>query len=110
MLSAADDYLAAEDALSAAYAADPTPAAWEAAGWDAKRRAADLAIAIDGLTDRCALDLGRNKPAIRSAIAKLCVWPGTSLKRVGCMERIRGVANAYKHSQLSDPTLPIGRL
>jgi hypothetical protein len=72
VLPAAADYDAAENALSVAYVAAPTPAAWEAAGWDAKRRAADLAIAIAGLTDRCAIDLGRSKSAIRSAVAKLC--------------------------------------
>jgi hypothetical protein len=111
VLPAADDYNAAERALLVAVAADPTPAAWEAAGWDAKRQAGNLAIAIDGLTDRCAIDLGRSGRgalvAIRSEVAKLCVWPGTNLERAGCIERIRGVANAYKHANLKDRTLPI---
>jgi hypothetical protein len=63
----------------AAYVADAAPVAWEAAGRCAKRQAEELAIAIDGLTDRCAIDLGRDKPTIRSAVAKLCLWPGTNL-------------------------------
>jgi hypothetical protein len=107
VLPAAAEYDTAETALATAFRADQIQAAWEPAGWNAKRRAADLAIAIDGLTDRCAKELGLPKPAIRSAVAKLCLYPGTNFDRADCMERIRGVANAYKHAELNDPTLPI---
>ena len=107
IMPSAADYETAEDALSLAYAADPTPAEWEAAARQAKRRAAELAIAIDGLTDRCAGELACSKNGIRSLVAKLCIWPGTNFDRTDCTERIRGVANAYKHGTLSDPRLPI---
>jgi hypothetical protein len=107
VLPAAADYNAAEQALSDAYRADPTPAGWEAAARTAKRRAAELAIAIDGLTDRCMVELGLSNTAIRQAIAVLCFWPGTTNLRVGAHDRVRGVANAYKHQNLRDQTLPI---
>jgi hypothetical protein len=107
VLPAVVDYEIAEHALSKEFGADPTPAAWEAAGREAKRRAAQLAIAIDGLTDRCAIDLGWSKPAIRSAVAKLCLWPGTNFDWSSSMERILGAANAYRHAKLDDPKLPI---
>ena len=100
VMPSAADYETAEDALSLAYAADPTPAEWEAAARQAKRRAAELAIAIDGLTDRCAGELACSKNGIRSLVAKLCIWPGTNFDRTDCTERIRGVANAYKHGTL----------
>ncbi|WP_334147711.1 type II toxin-antitoxin system toxin DNA ADP-ribosyl transferase DarT [Hyphomicrobium sp.] len=50
VLAAAADYEAAEQALTQAYKGDSAPAAWEAAARAAKRRAAEVAIAIDGLT------------------------------------------------------------
>ncbi|AZO49909.1 hypothetical protein [Mesorhizobium sp. M4B.F.Ca.ET.058.02.1.1] len=107
VIPAAADYAAAEDALSEAYAADSAPAAWEMAARTAKRRAAELAIAIDGLTDRCAAELGVSKASVRNSIAALCSWPGSTVFRAGAHDRVRGVANVYKHHVLSDPTLPI---
>lgn len=107
VLPAAADYDAAEVELSRAYTADSTIATWETAARLAKRRASELAIAIDGLPDRCLIEPGSSKPSIRAAVAALCVWPGTALPRPGCIERVRGVANAYKHENLSDPNLPI---
>lgn len=107
VLAAATDYMAAEDALSQAYGADRTPAAWERAARLAKRRAAEVAIAIDALTDRCATELARSKSSIRADISAQCVWPGSGADRLGAHNRVRGVANAYKHQDLSDPTLPI---
>jgi hypothetical protein len=85
---------------------------WETAANLAKptttrRRAAELAIAVDGLTDRCCNELGSSKAYIRKSVTALCVWPGTSLPRPDCIERVRGVANAYKHENLTDKTLPI---
>jgi hypothetical protein len=107
VLPAAADYAAAERELSDAYRADSTPAAWEAAARTAKRRAAELAIAIDGLTDRSAAELGMTMTGIRKAVSSLCYWPGTANLRGGAHDRVRGVANAYKHRNLTDPSLPI---
>ncbi|MGB8899956.1 MAG: hypothetical protein WCC90_12325 [Methylocella sp.] len=107
VLPSANDYELAEAALTAAYAADSTPAMWETAANLAKRRAAELAIAVDGLTDRCCNELGSSKAYIRKSVTALCVWPGTSQPRPDCIERVRGVANAYKHENLTDKTLPI---
>jgi hypothetical protein len=45
VIPAADDYNAAEDALSHAYRRDPQDAAWAAEARLAKRKAAELAIA-----------------------------------------------------------------
>ena len=59
VVAAAADYRAAEQALTQVYNADPTSAAWETAARTAKRRAAEVAIAIDGLTDRCAPEIAR---------------------------------------------------
>jgi len=71
------------------------------------RRAAEAAIAIDGLIDRAAEETLRTKKQIRSEISAICVWPKSSLAREGALDRIRAAANAYKHRTLDDPTLPI---
>jgi hypothetical protein len=107
VLPAAVDYIAAEDMLSLAYKPSVPPADWETEARLAKRRAAELAIAIDGLLDRCKKDLGLTVVHIRAAVASLCIFPGATSLRQGSLERVRGVANAYKHEKLSDPTLPI---
>ncbi len=101
------DYSAAEDALSLAYAADTAPAMWETEARSAKRHAANLAIAIDGLTDRYRNAAGGSKKGIRASVEKFCVWPGTAFRREGCIKRVEGVANAYKHQNLRDLSLPI---
>lgn len=107
VLPAAADYAAAESALSSAYRVNPDPGAWKEAALTVKRRAAELAIAIDGLTDRSAAVLGVDKPSIRQDVSSLCNWPGSAVPRNGALERMRGVANAYKHRNLGDRTLPI---
>jgi hypothetical protein len=107
VLPSAVDYIAAEDMLSLAYKPCLPSARWEAEARLAKRRAAELAIAIDGLPDRCKKDLGLTVVQIRAAVAALCIFPGATSLRQGSLERVRGVANAYKHENLSDPTLPI---
>jgi hypothetical protein len=107
ILPAAVDYLSAENALSVAYDASSASADWQTDARLANRRAAELAVAIDGLPDRCKKELGLSLTKIRSAVAALCVYPGTVSFRPGCLERVRGVANAYKHENLTDPTLPI---
>ena len=66
VLPSAIDYGAAEDVLTRAYAADATPTAWEPDARRAKRQAANLAIAIEGLADRCSRELGhRANPGVR---------------------------------------------
>jgi hypothetical protein len=106
VLPSASEYDAVESALSQAFAPDLPPAAWETEARAAKRHAANLAVAIDGLTDRCFRELGLSKENIREAVSTLCIWPGTEF-RTGAIERIRGVANAYKHENLGDASLPI---
>lgn len=107
VLPAAADYSAAEGILTQTFSADNTPAAWDAAARTAKRRAAEVAIAIDALTDRCYGELGLTKAVVRNDISALCVWPGSTTARAGAHDRIRGVSNAYKHQNLNDPALPI---
>ena len=107
VLPAAEDYEAAERALSDAVQVDATPSHWVEAGRLAKRRSAELAIAIDSLTDRAATELSHSKSNIRKMVSALCFWPGGSELREGCIERVRAAANAYKHQHLSDPSLPI---
>jgi hypothetical protein len=58
VIPAAQDYDHAEKALSAAFAENGEAAHWAAAGQHAKRRAAEVAIAVDGLADRAAANLG----------------------------------------------------
>jgi hypothetical protein len=106
-MPAALEYGEAEAALSRAYKGDRTPANWEVAARTAKRKAAELAIAIDGLTDRASKEIGLSKTNVRGKIAALCFWPRTSTLRQGSAERVHGVANAYKHQVLTDPKLPI---
>ena len=106
VLPAAADYLAAEQELSAAYtaaASDLSACRVEAA--KAKRLAANVAVAIDGLADRAgnALQLAPN--AVRQQVGPLCSL-GTS-PRAGCIERVRAVADAYKHDELTNSQHPI---
>jgi hypothetical protein len=107
VLPAAAEYEDAEQALSEAYTADPAPTCWESAARQAKRKAAELAIAIDGLSDRAQSELGGTLTQIRQTVGDLCVWPTNGTLRDGSLERVRGVASAYKHGDLSDPRLPI---
>ncbi len=107
VLSAAEDYAEAERRLSKAFSQDQTPSHWKRAADDAKRRASDLAVAIDGLADRAKNDTGIPIDSIRQQVGALCVWPGTMIARIDALDRVRGVANAYKHQILSDKKLPI---
>jgi hypothetical protein len=101
VLPAARDYEAAEDELSLAFNQNPDPTSWEQQGQHAKRRAAEVAIAIDGLVDRTAKALGLSKGKVRRQVAS------DGFPRPECIERVRAVANAYKHAVLDDETLPI---
>lgn len=101
VLPAAADYEAAEAELSSAFAADNGEAAWKLQGEAALRHAANLAVAIDGLTDRAEKPMERTKPAIRREIELLCT------ARPGSHDRVRGVAVAYKHQTVADSTIPV---
>lgn len=107
VLPAAAEYEAAERALSEAFAQDAPPKHWEEAARTAKRKAAELAVAIDGLSDRAHVELGESLNVIRATVSGLCIWPTSGNARTGCLERVRGAANAYKHADLADPRLPI---
>ncbi len=96
VLPAAQDYHRSENELSAAFAENADPTHWATAGQHAKRRAAEVAVAIDGLADRAANDLGMTPDAARKAVAPYCTID--SVARRGSIERVCGVANAYKHA------------
>lgn len=106
VLPAAREYEAAELALSEAYALSRNRALCRDEAQCAIRKAGELAIAIDGLTDRRAEEVSLSKKAIRSAVDLECGFADPPVLRP-CLDRIRAIANAYKHGQLNDPTLPI---
>jgi len=108
-LKSAKDYWDAETELSRRFAENTDQFHWSPAGAEALRRAGQVAIEIDALADRARLDLNKEKTKrqILDALGPLCVWPDSGHIRVGCMERIRGVANAHKHGDLDDTHLPI---
>lgn len=105
VIPAANDYERAEIDLSNAFSRDNSEASWVAEGTLAKRRAAEVAIAIDGLADRAAIELGIDVNEIRRLVAPLCTIDGNL--RDGCVERVCAVANAYKHSGPLRATHPI---
>jgi hypothetical protein len=96
VLPAANDYDQAERELSEAFKRDADPINWAEAGNKAKRRAAEAAIAIDGLADRAASALGLAPDEVRRRVGPKCVIGTTD--RAGSIERVCAVANAYKHS------------
>ena len=96
VLPAARDYKQAENELSRAFDRNADPSTWQREGQQAKRRAAEVAIAIDGLADRAASALGLTPEIVRRQVGGYCSIDG--VKRDGCIERVCAVANAYKHS------------
>jgi hypothetical protein len=99
VLPAATEYQAAEDALSHAHLAG----SWVRKTETTRRKAAELAVAIDGLSDRAGLETNRSIDSIRSDVSALCFWPGSKIIRQDAFERVHSVANAYKHSKLTKP-------
>lgn len=96
VLPAARDYLAAEDELSAAHLHSQQMAQPNSdAAQRAKRRAAEVAIAIDGLADRAATALNLTPDEVRAQVATVCAIK--DVPRPGCIARVCAVANAYKH-------------
>ena len=95
VIPAARDYDRAEQELSEAFNLSSEPERWRVAGEHAKRRAAEVAVAIDGLPDRAAQHLRTTSDEIRKAVSLCCVINGTA--RAGSIERVCAVANAYKH-------------
>jgi hypothetical protein len=100
------EYEDAETALSLAYAADQRPLSWERAARNAWRKACHLAIGIEGLNDRAAIDLGRGIRHIRLDIRARCQLPGGSPRPISAA-LIRAVADAYKHQDLTKFRHPI---
>jgi len=96
VLPAAQDYDHAENELSAAFARNADHANWATAGQRAKRRAAEVAVAIDGLADRAANDLGITPDNVRNAVVPYCTID--CVARAGSIKRVCAVANAYKHA------------
>jgi hypothetical protein len=75
---------------------DADPQSWITQGQQAKRRAAEVAIAIDGLADRAALALSLTPDEVRTQVSQRCIL-GTAHRAV-CIDRVCAVANAYKHA------------
>jgi hypothetical protein len=100
VLAAASEYQAAEDGLSQTHQAGISGEK----ATTAKRKAAELAVAIDGLTDRASLESNTAIDKIRAEVSALCFWPGSNIVRREAFERVHGVANAYKHSKLNKAT------
>src|SRR5258708_38090339 len=96
VIPAARDYEHAEKELSSAFARDPDPQTWTVESQQARRRAAEVAIAIDGLADRAALALDLKPDQVRTDVTSRSTID--DIARSGCIERICAVANAYKHS------------
>lgn len=84
ILPAAADYEAAEELLTRSYDSNPLAQGWNVEARAAKRQAAEMAIGIDGLTDRAAHGLSIEKKRIRIEVAALCFWPGSTNLRRGC--------------------------
>ena len=105
VLPAAADYFAAEQALSQAYNATKNLANCQLAANLAIRRACEACVAMDGLTDRAHIETGQSLTAIRAAIDPLCTING--YHRADAFVRVSAAANAYKHSDLSNPRHPI---
>jgi hypothetical protein len=103
VLESAREYEHAEEALSRAEASG----VWDNEAKTAKRKAAELAVAIDGLADRAAQESKEKIGDIRKAVSALCILPGSQQLRSESLERVSGVANAYKHSKLDDKRHPI---
>jgi hypothetical protein len=100
VLDAAKDYHTAEQALSSAQ----ERGAYEAEATAAKRKAAELSIAIDGLSDRAAKELNQTIGQVSDKVKELCFLPGTNSLRVGAFARVWSIANAYKHGHLDKPS------
>jgi hypothetical protein len=88
VLPAANDYDKAEGTLSAAFSAGGGDRAKSHAEADvAKRRAAEVAVAIDGLADRAANALGTTPTSVRAQVSALCAV-ATILRQQGCLDRV----------------------
>jgi hypothetical protein len=96
VLPAARDYERAEEELSSAFQRNSDPQSWIKEGQTAKRRAAEVAIAIDGLADRAASALSLPPDDVRARVGQLCIIGAAH--RPDCIDRVCAVANAYKHA------------
>lgn len=105
VLPAARDYEKAEHELSSAFDPGADPKSWEREGQQARRRAAEVAVAIDGLVDRATAELGLSAEVVRKQVTSRCTIEGVA--RLGSIERVCAVANAYKHFGPLHPKHPI---
>lgn len=106
-MPASTEYTAAEIALSRAFSRERALSLVPVEVAAVKRKAAELAIAIEGLVDRAKKDLGRSKKQVRAALEGHAKAPRFSGERPGALERVRAVADAYKHWDLDMPDHPI---
>ncbi len=95
VLAAVNEYVAADEA--AVNSSD---------GEVALRRAFQMSMALDSLVDRAAIEFGKSKSTVREDLACECKWPN-GVERPGCSERIRSVADAYRHFKLDRPSSAI---
>jgi len=102
VLSAAADYAAVEGDLDFAF----TPADQIDLRRLVKRRAYELAVAINGLTKCAADELGIPVAAVRQQVADFCAWPDGTL-RDGCFGRVQKAADVFESFNLTDPSLLI---
>jgi hypothetical protein len=70
VLPAARDYERSEEELPAAFGRNADARSWVMEGQQAKRRAAEVAIAIDGLADRAASALGLMPDEVRKQVGQ----------------------------------------
>ncbi len=97
------DYERAEIALTRASRSSAIDSDWAIEANEAKRHAAQAAIALDGLVDRFELAYAVSKEDIRKELEQSCIVQN----RPGAAARVSGVANAYKHAQLNQNRHPI---
>lgn len=102
VIPSAREYEAAEHELSMKFSSvNQDLSQCKSEGETAKRKAAQLAVAIDGLVDRASIELSLTKKEIRSEVEKLSRL--SDVDRIDAVARINSVANAYKHFELNDP-------
>lgn len=95
VLPAADEYFSAEEAASDA-----------AGGAVALRKAIALCVPMTKLIEIASSEFHLEPAKVRSLVQAECHFPGGA-DRPGCIERIRAVAAAARHPELSDQSLPI---
>ena len=100
------EYVEAENRLTEAFIRHRSEEHCAAEIADARRKASDLAVAIDGLADRCERDHMMSRPEALVAVRPLCsYWDGGGT--CPALDVIRAVAVGYKHFSIRDQSLGI---